>query len=249
MRGQKGTNELADAKSNREVWKKIMKRLMAMQKYRNLFEKAYGNTEFNIGHFGKALGHFQKHSFAVYNTPWDNYLRGNKSSLSDDEKRGAILFSTKGRCAVCHGGTLLGGTTFHNIVSPQLGPGKDIRKNDEGRFYVTGKDKDRYHFKTPMLRNVKYTAPYFHSGAYQTLDQVIEHYNLGANAVDDYNPDILKPFERKNYGKRLFVETDSYMLFRKKENSHPSMRRHVIRLTNKEKQLIRLFMVKSLTEL
>ncbi len=250
MRGQPGSNDIADASSNTEVWSIIMKRLMSDSKYKSLFQKAYPSTNsFNIGHFAKALAHFQKHSFAVYNTPWDNYLRGDLQALTVDEKRGAILFSTKGRCAVCHNGALLGGTTFHNVVSPQIGPGKDIKHNDEGRYYVTKKESDKYLFKTPMLRNVKYTAPYFHSGAFQTLDQVIDHYALGANGVDKYNSDVLIPFESKNYKTKLFVETDSYMLFRKKETAHPSMRSHAIKLTRDEKRLIRLFLVKSLSDI
>ncbi len=248
MRGQPGSNPIADAKSNKEVWDIIIKRLLKDAKYQELFAKAFPKAQrYNIGHFGKALAHFQKHEFAVYDTPWDNYLSGNRNALSRDEKMAAIIFSTKGKCAQCHSGALLGGDTFHNVVSPQVGPGKDIRHNDEGLFYTTKKDSDRYKFKTPMLRNVKFSAPYFHSGAFQTIDEVIEHYALGANGVDEYTGEKLLIFESNNYKRKLFVETDSYMLFRKKENSHPTMRNHMIRLNDNEKKLLKLFLEKSLS--
>ncbi len=249
MRGQVGENDIANASSNKEVWAIIMKRLLSKKKYQNLFKRAFPRTlEFNIGHFGKALAHFQKHEFAVYNTPWDQYLRGDKSALSEDEKRGAIIFSNQGKCSVCHGGELLGGDTFHNVTVPQIGPGKDIRKNDEGLFYTTRKHNDRYKFKTPMLRNFKYTAPYFHSGTAMTIDEVIDHYTNGANGLDDYTGENLRRFESNNYKRRLFVETDSYMLFRKKETAHPSMKGHQIKLTNREKRLLKTFLLNSLNE-
>lgn len=248
MRGLRGSNELANAKTNKEAWDLMLARLFKSSQYIELFEKAYPGSVINIGHVGEAIAHYQRHRFSVYNTPWDRYLRGDKDALSEEEKLGAIIFSDRARCAICHSGKLLGGDSFHNVVSPQLGPGIDVRHNDEGRFYVTGRDRDRYHFKTPMLRNLIYTAPYFHSGAYQTIDEVIDHYAGGANVVDDYTSDWLRPLESFNYMTRLFVETDRYMLFRKKENSHPIMRAHAIRLSNEEKRLLKLFLTKSLSQ-
>ena len=50
---------------------------------------------------------------------------------------------------------------------------------DEGLAALTGKRLDRGKFKTPTLRNVEYTAPYMHDGRFQTLEEVVEHYDSG----------------------------------------------------------------------
>jgi cytochrome c peroxidase len=247
MRGH--DNELAAALTNAEVWKLIMKRLLSKQIYRDMFVKAFpASAEFNIGHFGSALGHYQGHAFAVTNTPWDKYLRGDLAAISLKQKKGAEVFFTTGRCVVCHSGSSLGGSSFRNIAAPQIGPGVDIQKNDEGRFLVTGNRRDLYRFKTPMLRNISKTAPYFHSGAYKTIESVIEHYASGTRALDQFNSDWLRPYEVTNYDGPLFVETDRYKLFKKKENAHPLMRNHMIRLTDMEKDQLKEFLEISLTQ-
>jgi cytochrome c peroxidase len=249
MLGQKGSNDLASAKSRREAWRKIKDRVISYPRYQYLLQKAFPQqSSFNIGHIAEAIAHFQRHAFVVKDTPWDRYLRGDLKALSELEKQGALVFATKGRCINCHGGRLLGGTSFHNVVSPQIGPGLDVQNNDEGRFYVTRRDSDRYKFKTPMLRNLKYTAPYFHSGAFASIDQVIEHYVGGANAIDDYNSSWLANFEKFVYGERIFVETDSYKNFRKKETAHPLMRRKAIRLNEEEKRALKVFLLEALSQ-
>jgi cytochrome c peroxidase len=242
-------NDFSDAKSNLEIWNKMMDRILSIKEYSTLFKAAYPNVkDFNIGHLASAIAHYEGHEFTVTNTPWDNYLRGNKDALSNDEKSGAIVFLTKGKCITCHTGSDLGGSTFHNIASPQIGPGIDINKNDEGRIKVTGFEADRYKFKTPTLRNIKESAPYFHSGAYQTLRDVVNHYARGTRSLEEYNSSWLRSFELKNYDKSLFVERNPYMLFRKKEASHPLMRNHKIRLTNPEKDSLLKFLSNGLSD-
>ncbi len=236
--------------SNMEVWKKIVQRILKHNEYKELIQKAFPNEKnFNIGHIGNVLAEFQAVEFQVHNTPWDRYLNGDLAALTIQEKRGAEIFFTQGRCINCHSGSHFGGNSFQNIASPQVGPGKDIRHNDEGRFLVTRKQEDLYKFKVPALRNTAKTAPYFHSGSYQTLMDVINHYTEGTRSLDLFSDAWLKPFENFNYQKQLFVERDSYMLFRKKENSHPLMRGHRIRLNHKQKQDLLKFLEVSLTEI
>ncbi|EQC50492.1 cytochrome-c peroxidase [Bacteriovorax sp. DB6_IX] len=249
MRGQKGTNEIADAKSDEEAWERIMRRLLGKKEYQELFKKAFPKAmELNIGHLGNALAHFQKFEFSSTNTPWDRYLRGQIQALSEAEKRGAIIFSTKGRCIVCHGRTILGGNAMANIAAPQIGPGKDIRNNDQGRFEVTNEERHRYVFRAPPLRNVALTAPYFHSGAYETLMDVVNHYAGGIKSLDEYNSKWLEKFEKTTYKQKIYVETNHYRLFRKKEDAHPVIKRNMIRLTQSEKEDLVLFLTKSLTD-
>ncbi|MBC75982.1 MAG: hypothetical protein CME64_08190 [Halobacteriovoraceae bacterium] len=248
MRGMKGTNPIANAKTDEEAWKLLMERLLNIEEIKTLFEKAYPNQRLNIGHLGNALAEFQRTEFASYNTPWDRYLNGELDALSDAEKRGAIAFSTVGRCTQCHDGALLGGRVFANIASPQIGPGKDLVNNDEGRFYVTRRNSSRYQFRTPPLRNVALTAPYFHSGVYESLEEVIDHYTKGVDAIDEFDSRWLSKFENSVYGQRLFVETNPYKLFKKKENAHPLMRNKMIRLTSQEKKDLIEFLRVGLTD-
>lgn len=250
MRGEKGTNEIADAENEEKAWALIMKRLLVKEQYRKLFKVAFPNEDnYNIGHLANAIAHFQKFEFASYTTPWDQYLRGDSLSLTDKEKRGAIIFLTKGMCITCHTGNLFGGRVMANIGSPQIGPGKDHLHNDEGRFHITKKDGHRYFFKTPALRNVALSAPYFHSGAYESLEQVIDHYTKGLRSLDEYDWNWAHRSGKMFYGKKLFVETNRYRIFRKKENAHPIMKRKMIILNSSEKSDLLLFLSKSLTDL
>ena len=248
MRGRKGTNEIANASTDEMAWTAIMKRLLNDKKYQNLFTKAYKEVQnFNIGHFGNALAHFQKHEFSATDTPWDEYLKGNLNALTESEKRGALVFMTDAQCTKCHNGNLLGGASFKSVAAPQVGPGKDIRKNDEGRFLLTKKDSDLYKFRVPPLRNIALTAPYFHAGSYDTLEKVVDHYIEGARSLDSYDSSWLSKFN-SNYKSQLFVETDRYMIFKKKNASHPIIKSGVITLTATERADLLNFLRYSLTE-
>lgn len=250
MRGNPGDNELSDESlTNFEVWSLVMKRLLTHKKYEALFAQAYGtNIHLNIGHLAKALGHYQKFAFIVDQTPWDKYLRGDLLALSLKEKRGALAFVEKGLCANCHNGALLGGVGFFNVVSPQVGPGRISPNNDEGLKETTGRDVDAYRFKIPMLRNVAKSAPYFHSGAYTTLSQVVEHYTKGRDAINLYDSSVLSDFEENNFKNRLFVETDKYKIMKKQLTAHPLLQSRMIILTDEDKKLIEYFLTTSLTQ-
>jgi cytochrome c peroxidase len=114
--------------------------------------------------------------------------------MSDSAKRGALLFYGKGRCAACHAGPLLTDQLFHNIGVPQLGPGVgDQAPLDIGRALITGRESDRFTFRTPSLRNVDLTGPWMHNGAYTLLDNAIRHYRDPAGAHRAFDPSQLDP--------------------------------------------------------
>lgn len=249
MKGWPGDNEIANATSNLEAWDLITKKVLKDPQYSQLFKKVFGeDAQFNIGHIGRALSEFIRYRFQVTKTPWDNYLRGDNEAMSEKEKQGALVFIVNGRCILCHNGPHLTNQTFQNIAAPQIGPGKDIHHNDEGRFLITGRDRDRYMFKVPPLRNIAKTAPYFHSGAYTTLEQVIDHYEKGVNALDDYDQMMINNLYRKNYVENLFVETNQYRIFRKKEGAHPALRARAIRLNPDQKENLLYFLKYALSE-
>ncbi|TNE97649.1 MAG: cytochrome-c peroxidase [Deltaproteobacteria bacterium] len=189
MRGQPGSNEIADAKTNIEAWDLLTERITDDQVYMDLFKKAIpgiSKDKINFGHIGEALAHFQANRFAVTNTPFDKYLAGDNSAMSDAAKRGAILFYTKAKCVECHSGNNFTDNKFHNIAIPQVGPGKEVDGNDKGLYAVTGKEEDLYKFKTPGLRNVSKSAPYGHSGSLKTLLRVVQHYQMPMRSNHHY---------------------------------------------------------------
>lgn len=118
----------------------------------------------------------------------------------------------------------------------------------EGRFLITGKEDDRYKFKVPSLRNVALTAPYFHSGVYTSLEEVLDHYTGGTQSLDHYSSDKVEQTYGHHYLERFFVETGPYRLFRKKEDAHILIKGKKIKLTSSERENILLFLRKSLTD-
>lgn len=190
MRGRPGTNELADAPDNIEVWRRIMARLRASPRYRALFAAAYPSgaeqDALNIGHVGRALAAYIRHAFAATDTPYDRYLRGDENALDHDARSGMALFFGKARCARCHEGPHLTDLDFHAVAVPQIGPGNTPAGDDLGVFpAVQGDTKLLYHFKTPPLRNVGATAPYMHDGVFRSLREVIEHYRDPHRSIEE----------------------------------------------------------------
>ena len=62
-----------------------------------------------------------------------------------------------------------------------------------GRFLITKKEADTAAFKTPNLRNVLVTGPYFHDGSQETLWDVIDHYNKGAGLKNRWLDEDIQP--------------------------------------------------------
>lgn len=197
MRGEPG-NEIRDASGNTAIWAAIMARLVGTNNgtaggiaaYRTLFAQAYPEVtnfdNFNFGHAARAIAAFEIASYASSHSPLDEYLRGNVLALTPEAKAGGLLFFGRAGCGGCHNGPMLSDGGFHGIAAPQLGPGA-AGGDDEGRFLESGSAQDRYHFRTPFLRNVSLTGPFTHAGAYASLGAVIAHYNDTARAVRNYN--------------------------------------------------------------
>lgn len=174
MRGQKGSNKIADAKDELAAWDLVIQQLLEDAVIKEAFEKAYPNEKINIGHIGEALAHFQTLAFGFTDTPYDRYLKGDVSALSESQKRGMDVFFGKGKCGECHNGEKLSNFGFENIGVPQIGPGKS-NGDDRGRQEVSP-NAAPYTFRVPPLRNVALTAPYMHDGVFANLDEVLTHY-------------------------------------------------------------------------
>ena len=200
MRGVPGQagNELGEITAGNfpAVWDGIMQRLRAIPKYDTLFQAAFGQSVNALGfeYAANAIAAFQTAAFARYNTPFDAYLAGDRAALNDQQKRGALLFFGEAKCGKCHLGPLLTDQKFHNIAVPQLGPGRGpLPGLDAGREEQTGLASDRFMFRTPPLRNVALTAPYFHNGAFATLLGAVQHYVNVTRSLETYNPSQLPP--------------------------------------------------------
>lgn len=206
MRGQPGDtttlgepNELAllDDHDPAAIWAAIMRRVLAIPDYRLLFQQAFpGVDSASLGyqHAALAMAAFETAAFTLVDAPFDRYLRGDGTALSDSAKRGALLFYGRARCSVCHSGPLLTDQRFHNIGVPQVGPGRSVTAPlDLGRAEHTGQPQDRFAFRTPSLRNVVLTGPWMHNGAYTSLRNAIRHYRDPVAALEEYDATQLDP--------------------------------------------------------
>jgi len=122
-----------------------------------------------------AIAEYEK-TLITPNSPFDRYLKGDKTALSKDQKEGYELFKTKG-CISCHHGVNIGGNLYN-----KFGIFHKSNTNNYGRYNVTHKEQDKYYFKVPSLRNIARTAPYFHDARTSSLTQavyIMAKYQLG----------------------------------------------------------------------
>jgi len=103
---------------------------------------------------------------------FDSYLNGKSDVLNDQEKKGLELFLSKG-CVSCHAGVNLGGGGYFPFGVVEKPGAEILPPTDKGRFQVTRTASDEYVFKSPSLRNIELTAPYFHSGKVWDLAQAV----------------------------------------------------------------------------
>jgi len=198
MQGERGEpgNELGDAPDGdfQSVWAGIMTRLGTFPAYPTMLEAAYPGTAFadmTFAHAANAIAGFLVSELVFVDTPWDRFLNGDNSQLTDPQLRGAKLFMTI-RCMRCHETDAFDDRNgeFKNVAVPQIGPGKGDGPggtDDFGRERVTGDPLDRRLFKTPPMRNVELTAPYGHAGQFATLESIVEHYDEIDVRLMDYD--------------------------------------------------------------
>jgi len=128
-----------------------------------------------------AIATFER-SLVTLNSRFDRYLRGEKQILTPIEIEGYRRFRELG-CTSCHQGMLIGGNMYQKFgVLGDYFAGRPVTADDLGRYNVTQREEDRHVFKVPSLRNVALTAPYFHDGSADTLEQavfVMARYQLG----------------------------------------------------------------------
>jgi len=159
----------------------VIEKLQASEKYKTLFEKAYGTNEVTSQRMFRAMAQFMGLMYS-YNSKYDYYKRGeNNVQLSEQEAKGYSLFLAN--CNACHKEPLFSDFQFRNnglAVNPAL--------KDSGRARITTLPQDAYKFKTPSLRNIAKTAPYMHDGRYTSLEQCLDHYTNGITNMVNIDP-------------------------------------------------------------
>jgi cytochrome c peroxidase len=175
-----------------DIWNGIAARLRVIPEYATLFEQAFIDidepADIRYEHAALAIAAFEIDAFSFTNSPFDNYVAGDDSAMTDAAKRGAVLFYGEAGCVSCHSGNLFTDQTYHNIATPQVGPGRgDAAPADMGRSAVSGDSADDYAFRTPPLRNTTESGPWMHDGAYTTLRAAIEHHIDPASALMSYD--------------------------------------------------------------
>jgi cytochrome c peroxidase len=160
----------------------VVQRLRAMDSYSALFKAAFPNSDEPITYenVARAIAAFER--TLITRDRLDDFLKGSDDALTPTERKGLHEFLTLG-CTTCHYGPVLGGQVFQKIGLIHPFP-----TDDKGRFDVTQDEDDEYRFKVPMLRNIELTAPYFHKGQIETLEDAVRKmawHQLGKELSDD----------------------------------------------------------------
>jgi cytochrome c peroxidase len=157
--------------------------LGAIDEYRSLFEAAFPSHPITPTTIADALATYER-TIVSGDAPFDVWIEGDETAISDAAKRGFAVFNTKARCALCHGGWLFTDDGFHDIGLPD---------NDKGRGALFPRIVAMQHaFKTPSLRETARRGPYMHDGSLRTLDAVVAHYNQGGSGRPSQS-ELVKP--------------------------------------------------------
>lgn len=152
----------------------LPQKLSQINGYKELFSKAFGTEDITLDKMTTALATFQK-TLVSQKSDFDHFLEGESKRLSDQQVHGFHLFRTKARCVTCHNGPFFTDGNFHNIGMTHYQESNE----DLGRYHITMDPKDVGKFKTPSLRNVMRTSPWFHNGLFDDIHEVIDKYNEG----------------------------------------------------------------------
>ena len=184
-----------------ETWENVEEKLQRHLTYPEDFRKAFGiecAEDITRDMVTKAIAQYER-TLVSYNTRYEQKFLQNDPNpflLTDEELEGFFVYfdevgggaANAGHCNHCHkgfGGLLTGNNYFNNNIK-EVGTYDDFP--DPGLGGVTGKQSDIGKFRAPSLRNIALTAPYMHDGSFQTLAEVIEHYNSGGHQFDNSSP-------------------------------------------------------------
>ena len=163
--------------------KVVIDRLAAVPGYASQFQSVFGQGV-NAENMVKALAAYIR-TVNSGASPWDRYEMGDKSAVGADAVAGFTVFMGKARCAVCHTPPVYTTGEFYNI-----GLEADKAKKDPGRGGITKDTKDEGAFKTPTLRSIAISGPYFHDGSVTSLEAAVR-YMAGGGKSDPNKTELL----------------------------------------------------------
>ncbi len=180
--------EMAETHAN------VISKLNLLQAYKDQFKRAFGDENITAERMGEAMEQFMM-TLVSNNSKYDKYLAG-QTELTDSEERGRELFfsdyneffpeDSGADCEHCHGGF-----NFENDQYMNNGLDEEASFTDLGRYNVTELNEDKAKFKVTTLRNVELTSPYMHDGRFQTLEEVVDHYNEDIKVSSTLDPALL----------------------------------------------------------
>jgi cytochrome c peroxidase len=163
----------------------MIQTLSKLTGYTEEFKAVFGTSPITVNQVAQAIAAYER-TIVTTDSPFDRYVRGDQSALTNQEKQGLEIFNGKAHCSSCHWGGYFSDGRFHNLgVAPAAG-----QKPDEGRFAVTKNAMDMGAFKTPTVRDAAKRAPYLHNGSEKTLEDVVMLYDRGGG-TDNTNLDPL----------------------------------------------------------
>jgi cytochrome c peroxidase len=196
--------------NNFDIRAEVIRRINDVPEYRKLFGKIFPEVKaggpITYDMFAQAIAEFE-FTLVFANAPLDRFARGEKNALSDDQKRGALLFFGRANCVACHAVSGQSNVMFsdfreHVIGVPQIAPavGNPAAGNvtfdgpgqneDFGLEQVTGNPNDRYMFRTSPIRNVALQPALFHNGAFIQLEDAIRFHLNPVGQAPNYVPAV-----------------------------------------------------------
>lgn len=176
----------------------LVKKLSGIKEYQDMFAAAFPNEKASLTYenLQKAIAAFER--TLVTPAPFDKYLNGDMSALTQEQVDGLKTFMEVG-CTTCHNGASLGGNTFQKFgVSADYRTILKPKVNDEGKKKATKAESDKDMFKVPGLRNITKTAPYFHDGSVKDLSEAVKimaSLQLNKNLTEAQTTSIVKFLE------------------------------------------------------
>ncbi|MDD2452174.1 MAG: di-heme enzyme [Sulfurovum sp.] len=181
-----------------EMEDEVLARFDNNETYQKMFKAAFPEAEnpITLEYIVKALASFNR-TLNSFNSPYDQYLRGDADALNASQKRGLALFmGEKAECFHCHEGIHFSDSTaneksfsvnqfFHNIGLYNIGGDGSYPEGNQGLYETTMLEQDKGRFKAPSLRNIELTAPYMHDGSMATLEEVIELHSNGGRVITE----------------------------------------------------------------
>jgi cytochrome c peroxidase len=169
----------------------VVQTLNSMPEYIEMFKKTFPGEKdpVTFDNMAKAIEVFEA-TLLTPDSRFDVFLKGDSKALTAEEQQGLKLFVDNG-CVSCHGGINMGGDDYYALGVVNR-PKEEILSGDKGRFKVTQLQKDEFTFKSPSLRNIALTPPYFHSGVVWSLTEAIKVMNDSQIGADLKDNDIQK---------------------------------------------------------